>query len=302
MESEIDKIFNSIEYWQDKNLLLRAIRPEHYANKNILLKLLGVTSGSILPENEAKKDMWNYQIVQHNMGDDILNNVIYEILDDFSFAKTAIGKYNRTYLFLNRSLRASEELAMAAVIKEQQSTEEKYHHPILQYMPPAFQTHHEISLMATTRNIENLQYAPNLRTNKYFIIDMMNLIDDHKIKQKILKYIDKDLLSDKIFVAKLGCFDNLCENFHGDIQYVANAVRYDLSILKKTDIFDESILKAALKNKSFHEDRDSTLALIFRYIENFNEDFDELNLKIKDKKILNQLFWYFGESISDEFI
>ena len=109
-------------------------------------------------------------------------------------------------------------------------------------------------------------------------------------------------MSDKRFVSKLGCFDNLCENFHSDVEYVSNAVRYDINILKKTQMFDQAILKAALKTTSKDIDRQEILAEVFRYIERFNDDFDELETNIKDKKILKELFWEFGETISEEFI
>ncbi len=302
MNNIINKIFNNIEYWQDKKLLLRAINPEYYSNKKVIIQLLGITSGMVSYENDAKKDMWNHQINQHNMGDDILKNVHPDILNDFEFAKTAIGKYNRTYKYINKSLQASHELAMAAALKEIQSTKEKYSPPILQYMPEIFKIDSEIALVATTRNIENLEYAHKLKQNKYFIIDVMNLVDDNKIKQKVLKLIDQDLLNDKNFVAKLGCFDNLCEKFHGDIEYIANAVKHDLNILKKTKLFDEKIIKAVLQSDYYKNDKNYTLAILFRYIEKFNENFEELNQKIKNKKILNELFWMFGETISDEFI
>jgi len=157
-------------------------------------------------------------------------------------------------------------------------------------------------VMATTRNINNLQFATNLRRNKYFIMDMMNIIDDHNMKQKILRYIDSDLLNDKKFISRLGCFDNMCEKFRGDVEFVASAVRHDLSILKKTEIFDEAILKGALKNDNIYTEQEFVLSSIFRYIEKFNQGFDELDSKIKDKRILNKLFWSMGETIAEEFI
>jgi len=161
---------------------------------------------------------------------------------------------------------------------------------------------HEVALMATTRNIENLRFAKNLRRNKYFIIDIMNITFNHDMKQKILRYIDRDLLHDKRFVSKLGCFDNLCEKFHGDMEYIVNAVRYDINILKKTDLFDEKIIKAALRSDKYKDTPDLALCDIFRYIEKFNHDYDELKSKIKDKKLLHRLFWEFGETLSDELI
>jgi len=298
----IDKIFDSVKYWQEKRLLLQAIHPEYYLNKNIVVRLLGVTSQSISPHNEAKKDMWNHHI-QNGLGEDILKNVNPELLKDFNFARDAIAKYNRTYVYLDKSLQASRELALLAAQKEENLDDpHKYKDPILQHMPEVFRKDHEISLMATTRNIENLKFAENLRSNKYFIIDIMNFAFDHDMKQKILKYINRDLLSDKKFVSKLGCFDNLCEKFHGDTEYVANAVLYDIKILRKTDIFDESILKAAIKHYEKNNYDEYKLADIFRYIERFYQNFDELNENIKDKKILAKLFWIFGETVSQEFV
>ncbi len=302
MNSVIDEIFSNIDYWQDKNLLLNAIPYSCYQDKNTILKLLKVSSVHISEKNEAKKDMWNYQIIYNNMGDDILSNVSYEILADFNFTKTAISKYHRTYIFLNRTLRASEELAKLTVLNEQESTQDKYFPPILQHMPESFQKNPEIALVATTRNIENLRYAIDLRTNKYFIIDIMNSLSDNKIKQKILRFIDQDLLKDKIFIAKLGCFDNLCQNFHNDINYLVNAVSHDINILKKIKVFNEEILTAAINGDDFIQNRTKTIALIFRYIEKFNEDFSELNKNIKDKTLINKLFWLFGETISNELI
>jgi len=298
----IDRIFDSVKYWQNKKLLLQAIPFEYYSNKNIMIRLLGVTSQSISPKNEAKKDMWNHHI-NNGMGDDILNNIDKKLLSDFEFARDAIAKYNRTYIYLDKSLQASRELALLAASKEENLDDPaKYKPPILQHMPEVYQLDHEVALMSTTRNIENLRYAQNLRRNKYFIIDIMNYTFDHDMKQKILQYIDRDLLNDKRFVSKLGCFDNLCQQFHGDLEYITNAVRYDISILQKTDLFDESIIKAALKNENYASAKEFVLKDIFNYIERFNQDFDEFNQKIKDKKIIARLFWEFGETISEEFI
>ena len=130
----------------------------------------------------------------------------------------------------------------------------------------------------------------------------MNYTFNHDMKQKILKYIDRDLLSDKRFVSKLGCFDNLCEKFHGDLEYVTNAVQYDITILQKTDMFDESIIKAALKNEKYYSQKEFVLRDIFNYIERFNQDFEEFDNKIKDKKLIHKLFWEFGDTIAQEFI
>ncbi|MBD3840728.1 MAG: DUF4116 domain-containing protein [Campylobacterales bacterium] len=298
MKEIIDSIFNNVNYWQDKRLLLQAINPDYYRNKNIILRLLKVSSASISISNEAKKEMWNYQLLHHNMGDDILKNVDPQILADKEFAKLAIEKYNRTYLFLSKELRSSKDLALTAAIRE---TNETKNPPILKFMPQAFQLDSEIALMATTRNINNLEYAPNLRRNKYFIIDIMNFTQDFDTKQKILKLVDQNLLQDKKFVSQLGCFDNMCENYRGDKEFVSSAVRYDLDILRKTELFDESIIKGALKNNDYKRQKDVVLSEVFRYIERFNGNFEELDAKIKDKQLLHRLFWEFGELVSDGF-
>ncbi len=300
MKGIVTGIFKNVKYWQDKKLLLQAIHPDYYLNKTVMLQLLGITKGNVLPENEAKRGMWNYHIESSGLGDDILRNINPIILKDFDFIKKAIAKYNRTYIFLPKNLQASREFAMDAVTRETEYNPQKFNTPILQYMPETLRIDNEIALVATTRNIENLQYATNLKKNKYFIIDIMNLLDDNKIKQKVLRYIDKSLLSDKRFVSKLGCFDNLCDNFHGDLEYIASAVKYDLSILKKTKMFDEAIIKSALENDT--KARELVLADVFRYIERFNDDFNELQTKVKDKVLLGELFWEYGEIISMEFL
>ena len=302
MTQVIDKIFDNVKYWQSKKLLLQAIPPEYYNNKHIIVRLLGVTTQSISPSNEAKRGMWNHKIVNENMGDDILQNVHKQILDDIEFAKLAVAKYNRTYIFLSRRLQASREIAKIAVMAEKDNNGINFNNPILKYMPEIFQKDNELAVMATTRNINNLQYAINLRRNKYFITDMMNLMEDDNTKQKILRYIDQDLLQDKRFVSKLGCFDNMCEKYRGDTQFVANAVEHDISILKKTQIFDESIIKAALNNNDIYNSRESVISAIFKYIERFNHGYDELDSKIKDKSLLHILFWEMGEVIADEFL
>jgi len=298
----IDNIFKSVAYWQDKKLLLQAINPDYYNNKNIILKLLGVSTQMVESHNEAKRGMWNHHIYNSNMGDDILSNVNPAILKDREFAQDAITKYNRTYLYIDRSLKASKELALLAASKETHFVNSPLKEPILKYMSEQFQHDSEIAVMATTRNIDNLQYAKNLRRNKYFIIDIMNLTNDDEIKRKVLEYIDKDLFLDKRFVSQLGCFDNMCEKFHNDMEYVANAVLYDISILRKTQMFDEKIIRAALRSKAYKEDKDKVLVDIFRYIERFNYDYEELNNKIRNKQVLHRLFWEFGELISNEFI
>jgi len=298
----IDNIFDNVKYWQEKKLLLQAIPYEYYSNKRIMIRLLGVTVHSISSKNEAKKDMWNHHI-RNGMGDEILNNIDKKLLNDFEFARDAIAKYNRTYIYLDKNLQASRELALLAASKEENLDDpSKFKPAILQHMPEIYQLDHEIALMATTRNIENLRFAQNLRRNKYFIIDIMNYTFDYEMKQKILKYIDRDLLSDKRFVSKLGCFDNLCEKFHGDLEYITNAVQYDITILQKTDLFDETIIKAAFKNEKYYSQKEFVLRDIFNYIERFNQDFEEFNDKIKDKRIIHKLFWEFGETISVEFI
>lgn len=298
----IDSVFDNVKYWQDKKLLFAAIPSEYFSHKLIMIRLLGVTSQSISPQNEAKKDMWNHHI-QKGLGDDILNNIDKKLLSDFEFARGAILKYNRTYIYLDPSLKASRELALLAAQKEENIDDPNaYRPPILEHMPPSFQIDHEISLMATTRNIENLRFATNLRRNKYFIIDIMNYTFNHDMKQKILQYIDRDLMQDKRFVSKLGCFDNLCKEFHGDLEYVTNAVKYDMSILKKTDMFHERIIKAAFKSEKYNVNPLGALSDIFNYIERFNDNYDELDSKVKDKKILHRLFWEFGETLSDELL
>ena len=301
MTKIIDGIFDNVKYWQEKRLLLQAIAPDHYYNKNVMLRLLGITEQSVSPVNYAKKDMWNYQLIQNNMGDDILKQIPQMLMNDIDFVKSAINKYNRTYIYIGSTLKGSRELAKMAAFKEDVTSNRAIDEPILKYMPEIYQKDHEIALMATTRNVDNLQYAPNLKRNKYFIIDLMNYIYDFDLKKNVLQYIDESLLEDKRFVSKLGCFDHLCEKFHGDKSYVASAVRHDMGILKKTNIFDQSIIKSALRNTDKSLSREETLAEVFRYIERFNDDFDELDHNIKDKKLLKTLFWEFGEIVSNEF-
>lgn len=302
MTNIIDGIFNNVKYWKNKNLLLSAINPDYYTNKNIIIRLLGVTSQSISPVNEAKRGMWNHMLVNENLGDDILKNVDKKLLDDMEFVKVAISKYNRTYIYASHRLKASRELAVVAAMSEKEDDGINFKNPILKYMPEIFKLDNEISVMATTRNINNLQFATNLRRNKYFIMDMMNLIDDHNMKQKILRLIDQDLLNDKNFISRLGCFDNMSEEFQTDPSFVASAVRHDLSILKKIDIFDEKIIKSALKNNDIYTSKETVLSEVFRYIERFNSGYEELDSKIKDKRILTKLFWDMGETIAEEFI
>lgn len=298
----INNIFNNVSYWGEKDQLLRAIPAEYYHNKSVLVRLLGVTKESLGSDNEAKRDMWNHHINQSYMGDDILQNASQDILDDMEFAKQAVIKYNRAYAFLSKRLQASYELAKLAAMHERSLIEGKNNLPILYYMPENFKSDHEVSTMATTRNIENLEYATNLKRNKYFIFDMMNLLDDSSIKEKILRCVDKSLLSDKKFVARLGCYDNLCQQFTGDVEYVAHAAQHDISILRKTDLFDEMIIKYALKNNQANYSRGYILAEIFRYIERFNHNYYELSDNIRNQKTLNSFFWEMGEMLSEEFI
>ncbi|MEA3352186.1 MAG: hypothetical protein U9Q33_00015 [Campylobacterota bacterium] len=301
MKETIDGIFDNVKYWLDKTQLLNAINPDQYYNKNTILRLLVVTSQSISEKNEAKRSMWNHHIKDNLMGDDILKNTPETILKDMDFAKNAVAKYNRTYIYIDKSLKASRDLALMAAQNEEYN-EKKQKDPILKHMPQQYRLDSEIALAAVTRNIDNLQYATNLQNNKYFILDFIKFNDDTATKRKILQYINKELLNDKRFVSQLGCFDDLCKNFTNDTEFVATSVLYDIDILKKTQIFDESIIKAALKSDNFYSQRDYTLADIFRYIERFNDDFEELDSKIKDKKLIQELFWYMGETISDEFI
>ncbi|MEA3315496.1 MAG: DUF4116 domain-containing protein [Campylobacterota bacterium] len=300
MKTIINGIFKNVSYWQDKNLLLKAIHPDYFMNKNVVLQLLGIGAGNVEPINEAKRGMWNYHITDGFLGDDILKLTHKSVLSNRDFIKSAILKYNRTYIYLPKELQASREFAMDSVLKEREYQENKPYTPILSYMPETFKLDHEIALIATTRNIESLKYATNLKKNKYFLVDIMNLLDNNKMKQKVLSYIDKDLLSDKRFVSKLGCFDNLCENFHSDLTYISNAVRYDINILRKTKLFDQAIIKSAMRNEN--SSREVILSEIFRYIEKFTDDYEELNNNIKNKDILGELFWEFGSLISEEFI
>lgn len=300
-KNTINSIFNRVSYWKEQKLLLAAIPHEAYKNKYLLIQLLGISPDHVLPENEAKRQMWNYQINRNYMGDEILKLISSEILDDFEFAKVAIKKYNRTYIYLSKRLQASIELATLAAQYERDYTESKHNLPILHYMSEKFQTDHEVALMATTRNIENLKYAKNLRRNKYFILDMMNILYEDEMKSRILKLADPDIFTDKRFVAKLGCYDNLCKNFQGDVEYVANAAEFDLSILRKTEIFDEMIIEFALKNRQYQHEKGYLYGEIFRYIERFCHSFEEMNALIKNKRILRDMFWQMGEILAEEF-
>lgn len=298
----IGGIFNNVSYWGEKEQLLRAIPSNYFENKNILLKILGITKEVISDRDEAKRDMWNYHIINNLMGDDILQNVSVKILDDIDFVKEAIKKYNRTYLFLNNQLKSNFEIAKLAAMHEKNIILQKDNFPILYYMPQKFQSDYEISTIATTRNIENLQYTVNLKRNKYFIYDMMNLLDDSVLKDKILQSVDKSLLVDKKFVASLGCYDNLCEQFRDDLDYVAYAAKYDISILRKTELFSEKIIKYALKNRQPSYARGYILAEVFRYIERFHHNYREFFNQVKDKELLDNFFWEMGEIMNEEFM
>ena len=299
MKKAIDNIFSAVSYWQDKNLLLRAIGSHSYSNKELMIRLLGITSGSVSSENEAKRDMWNHQLHKYNMGDDILKNIHPEILDDMDFAQNAIVKYNRTYLYLSKRLQASRKLALVAASKETDTYSQN--EPILKYMSESLRLDHEIAAVATMRNIDNLQYAPTLQNNKYFILDVINLIYEDRLKYKILKYMNQDFLHDKRFVSRLGCFDGLCDKFRGDEIFVSYTVMNDIDILEKVEMFTEKILEATLKNKDYYDNHEYVLRKIFRYIEKFNDDLEELDTKIKNKKTINKLFWDLAQVASDSF-
>jgi hypothetical protein len=300
MRKIIDDMFDTISYWQNKKLLLSAIKPEYYQNKSLLLRLLHISSGAISSINEAKKDMWNYQIERHNMGDDIVKNIKESILDDKEFALLAISKYYRSYLFLSKRLKASRQLALLCVKYE--NSEHPTNKPILSYMPEIFRNDQEISAMATVRNIENLKFAPKLQNNKYFILDVINLIYEDSIRLKVLKYMNQEFLNDKRFVSKLGCFEGLCEKFRGDEIFVAYTVMDDIDILKKVEIFSEKIILYAFKNKEYKHNPQKVLIRIFKYIEKFNDNFEQLEEKIKNKKLLHRLFWELALVASDDFL
>jgi len=300
MKNTIDNIFGRVSYWQEKRLLLGAIDSSYYKNKHMILALLHIAPQVVSSQNLAKKDMWNHQIKRHNMGDDILQNVDKSILADYHFASNALVKYNRTYLYLSNELKANRNLAVIAAKYETDIFPQNQ--PILKYMPENFQNDIEISTLATMRNIDNLQYSKNLQNNKYFLIDMINLIYEDEIKYKVLRYMNPELLKDRKFVSKLGCFDGLCENFKGDSTFVAYSVENDIRILKKTEIFDEKIVQAIFNSKDYEKDKTRAVVMLFRYIEKFNHDYEELETKIQDKKLLHRLFWELAQVASDEFI
>jgi hypothetical protein len=300
MKSTVDNIFSLVNYWQEKRLLLSAINPDFYHNKYVIIALLGITPQTVSSSNFAKKDMWNHQLKKYNMGDDILKNTSKTILADIDFATKAIVKYNRTYLYLSDELKANRNLAVLAAKFETDAYSQN--EPILKFMCEAFQNDIEISALATMRNIDNLQYSQNLQNNRYFLVDMINLIYEKEIRYKVLRYMNPELLKDKRFVSKLGCFDGLCENFKGDSSFVAFSVENDIGILKKTEIFDEKIVKAIFNSKDYQKDKAKAIVMLFRYIEKFNYDYEELESKITDKKLLHRLFWELAQVASDEFV
>ena len=300
MTQVIDNMFDAVSYWQDKKLLLRAIKPDFYLNKQIIIKLLGLTSASVSSSNEAKKDMWNHQLHKYNMGDDILSNVHDDILEDIDFARQAIVKYPRTYIYLDKPLKASRELALLAVNKE--TNEYPQNNPILKYMPQSFCDDEEIATIAIMRNVDNLQYAPKLQNNKYFILDLMSRLYDDSSKYKVLQYINPEFLNDKMFVSKLGCFDGLCNKFRGDETFVSYTVMNDIEVLNKIEIFSEKIIAAAFKNSEYKTNKEYVLIRVFKYIEKFNDSFEDLDSKIKNKKLLNRLFWELAQTLSDEYL
>lgn len=300
MKDRISNIFNRVSYWQEKKTILCEISPDLYNNKNSVLALLHVSPQLVSQEHQAKRDMWNHQIHHYNMGDDILKNTARDILDDMDFARNAIIKYNRTYIYLSSRLKASKELALLAAQNE--NTQSYFNDPILQHMPIIHQNDSEIAIIATTRNIDNLQYAPLLQSNKYFILDMINLLFEDEIRHKVLRYMNPDLLNDKRFVSRLGCFDGLCERFKGDIDFVSYSVLHDIKILEKTELFDEKIVAAVFSSKAYDENPMNALTKLFEYIEHFNNDFEELDHKIKNKKLIHRLFWELAQFSTKEYL
>lgn len=299
MKETIENIFNRVSYWQEKNTILSEIKPDLYYNKHAVLSMLHISPQLVSSHNQAKRDMWNHQIHNYNMGDDILKNSSKDILDDFDFARHAIIKYNRTFIYLSSRLQASKELAKLAAQNEGNNLNND---PILKYMPQSHKEDSEIAIMATTRNIENLQYAPLLQTNKYFILDMIQLLFEDEIRHKVLKYMNPDLLNDKRFVSRLGCFDGLCEKFKGDIDFVSYSVLHDISILEKTELFDEKIVAAVFNSKDYEIDNAYALTKLFEYIEHFNDSYEELEHKIANKQLLHRIFWELAKLATSEFV
>jgi len=298
MKTTIQKIFDNVHYWQEKDMLLKAIPSYYYENEEVVLNLLNIRPGLLSKDYNAKVDMWNHMIVSQKLGDDILNNTTSEVLASLEFAKQAILKYNRTYIYLSVELQNHKYIVNSTVQNEPNPEPEQYIAPILMYMPEVFQNDIDVSFTACTNNFHNIKYSPKFQKNKYFIIDIMNDTQSTKDKKTILSYIDQDLLEDKAFVGKLGCFDNVCDKFKGDLIYVSNAAIYDINILKKTDLFDEAILQSVIYSDYYHENIDESIEIVFNYIKRFNNNIEELDSKIEDKSILNKLLWDMGEILS----
>ena len=300
MKQIISSIFGRVSYWQEKRLLLGAIDPDYYHNKKVILALLGIPSQLVDGADSAKKDMWNHQVKRYNMGDDILSQTSKSVLEDLEFASNAIVKYNRTYLYLPSHLQGVRRFALLAAKYETDSF--PHNEPILKYMPENLRNDIEIAALATMRNIENLQYSNNLQNNRYFLIDLLNLLYENDVKYKVLKYMNPELLKDKRFISKLGCFDGLCENFKGDPSFVAFSVENDISILKKAEIFDELIVRSVFYSKDYKKNKHSALVMLFRYIEKFFHTHDEFDTHMQDKKLLGRLYWELSEIASSEFV
>ena len=298
MKKTIQNIFDNVHYWQEKEKLLKAIPEYYYSNEELIINLLYIKPGFLGKAYDAKRDMWNHMLVSKKMGDDILNNTSSDVLDSLEFAKQAVTKYNRTYIYLSEKLQNNIFIVKSTIQNEPTPGIEEYIAPILMYMPEIYQNDIDLSLNACSKNFHNIKYAPKLQRNKYFIIDIMNLTKSNKDKKTILSYIDQELLEDRAFVGKLGCFDNVCDKFKGDLIYVRNAVTADINILKKTDLFDESILEAVLYSDYYHENIDESIEIVFNYIKRFNNNVKELNEKIEDKTILDKLLWDMGEILS----
>ena len=103
MKNIIIKIFDNVKYWQEKKMLPRAINSDYYKSKEVLIELLGITPGLLPKEYEPKRDMWNHMINDKFMGDDILEQIDKNVLNDIDFAKRTIYKYNRSYVYLTNS-------------------------------------------------------------------------------------------------------------------------------------------------------------------------------------------------------
>ena len=298
MKKTIQKIFDNVHYWQEKDKLLKAIPEYYYSNEELIINLLYIKPGFLGKDYDAKRDMWNHMLTSKKMGDDILNNTSSEVLSSLEFAKQAVVKYNRTYIYLSEKLQNNIFIVKSTIQNEPTPGIEEYIAPILMYMPEVYQNDIDLSLSACSKNFHNIKYAPKLQRNKYFIIDIMNSTKSNKDKKTILSYINQELLEDRAFVGKLGCFDNVCDKFKGDLIYVSNAVLADINILKKTDLFDESILEAVLYSDYYHENIDESIEIVFNYIKRFNNNVQELNDKIEDKTILDKLLWDMGEILS----